>query len=137
GAVAGLDDPARVMQPRAVAIRVLQGVQVSDAFLNAALDSELRRARRLDARDSALVTELCYGAARRQMALDGALARFSAKQLERLEPRVLCALRVGAYQLFYMRMPKRAAVAETVEALKQLKMSRAAGFPHPLPPKPP
>jgi len=116
------------MNARALAIRVLERVQVSDAFLNAALDSELRRARRLDARDSALVTELCYGAARRQMALDGALARFSAKQLERLEPRVLCALRVGAYQLFYMRMPKRAAVAETVEALKQLKMSRAAGF---------
>jgi 16S rRNA (cytosine967-C5)-methyltransferase len=116
------------MNARALAIRVLERVQVSDAFLNAALDSELRRARRLDARDSALVTELSYGAARRQMALDAAVARFSAKKLDRLEPRVLCALRAGAYQLFYMRMPKRAAVAETVEALKQLEMSRAAGF---------
>jgi 16S rRNA (cytosine967-C5)-methyltransferase len=116
------------MNARAQAIRILERVQVGDAFLNAALDSELRRTRRPDPRDAALITELCYGASRRQMALDHALAQFSTKQLARIEPRVLCALRVGAYQLFYLRLPKRAAVAETVEALKQLGTARAAGF---------
>jgi len=37
-------------------------------------------------------------------------------------------LRLGAYQLFFTRVPKRAAVAETVEALKSLGVERAAGF---------
>ncbi len=116
------------MNARALAIRVLERVEVNNAFLNAALDSELTRARKLDARDAALVTELCYGTVRRQLALDHALAQFSSKPLGRIEPRVLCALRAGAYQLFYLRMPRRAAVAETVEALKQLGTARAAGF---------
>src|SRR5208283_1540775 len=40
----------------------------------------------------------------------------------------LAALRVGAYQLFYGRMPARAAVAETVQALKEVGLARAAGF---------
>jgi len=115
------------MNARALAIRVLERVQTGGAFLSLALDSELKRAR-LDARDAAFVTELCYGAVRREMPLDRAVAQFSTTQLSRIEPRVLCALRVGAYQLFYLRLPKRAAVAETVEALKQLGMGRAAGF---------
>jgi len=115
------------MNARALAIRVLERVQHGGAFLSLALDSELKRAR-LEPRDAAFVTELCYGAARRQIALDRAVAQFSTTQLARIEPRVLCALRVGAYQLFYLRLPKRAAVAETVEALKQLGTGRAAGF---------
>jgi 16S rRNA (cytosine967-C5)-methyltransferase len=113
---------------RALAIRVLERVEKGRAFLNLALDSELTRARRLDPRDAALVTELCYGTTRRQLALDCTLAHFSSKPLSRIEPRVLCALRVGAYQLFYLRVPGRAAVAETVEAVKQLGSGRAAGF---------
>lgn len=116
------------MNARALAIRVLERVENGRAFLNLALDSELSRARGLDPRDAALVTELCYGAMRRQLALDCGLANFSKKRLSRIEPRVLCALRVGAYQLFYLRVPRRAAVAETVEALKQVGSSRAAGF---------
>ncbi len=116
------------MNARALAIRVLERVERGGAFLNLALDSELSRARGLDPRDGALVTELCYGAMRRQLALDHALAHFSNQPLSRIEPRVLCALRVGAYQLFYLRLPRRAAVAETVEAVKQLGSSRAAGF---------
>lgn len=116
------------MNARALAIRVLERVETGRAFLNLALDAELSRARRLDPRDAALVTELCYGAMRRQLAVDHALAHFSNKPLTQIEARVRCALRVGAYQLFYLRLPKRAAVAETVEAVKQLGSSRAAGF---------
>ncbi len=116
------------MNARALAIRVLDRVQVSDAFLNSTLDAELNRHRQLDRRDAAFITQLCYGAVRRQMALDYAVARFSSKQLDKLDAVVLSAIRAGAYQIFYMRLPRRAAVAETVEALKQLGMARAAGF---------
>jgi 16S rRNA (cytosine967-C5)-methyltransferase len=115
------------LNARARAIRVLARVEATGAFLSAALDSELRKSP-CDPRDAALITELCYGTARRQMALDEGIAHFSDRRLNKLEHRVSAALRIGAYQLFYLRLPRRAAVAETVNALKQLQLSRASGF---------
>jgi 16S rRNA (cytosine967-C5)-methyltransferase len=115
------------LNARARAIRVLTRVEATEAFLNTALDLELRKTPG-DPRDAALITELCYGVMRRQMALDQAIARFSDRRLNKLEHRVIAALRVGVYQLFYLRLPRRAAVAETVNALKQLQLVRAAGF---------
>jgi hypothetical protein len=54
--------------------------------------------------------------------------QFADRKLDALEDKVLAALRVGAYQIFFMRLPHHAAVAETVEALKSLGLQRAAGF---------
>jgi 16S rRNA (cytosine967-C5)-methyltransferase len=116
------------MNARAAAITVLSRVQATDAYLNVVLDAHLSEHRPADARDAALITELCYGVTRRQMALDAVLARFSDRKLPSLEDRVLAALRVGAYQVFYTRIPRHAAVAATVEAMKPLRMARAAGF---------
>ncbi|HME90951.1 MAG TPA: 16S rRNA (cytosine(967)-C(5))-methyltransferase RsmB [Myxococcaceae bacterium] len=116
------------MNARAAAIEILARVEKSDAFLNIALDSYLRRHRPGDPRDAALITELCYGTMRRRMALDHAITAQSKKRLSQIEGQVLAALRIGTYQLFYMRLPPHAAVAETIEALKQLGRSRAAGF---------
>jgi 16S rRNA (cytosine967-C5)-methyltransferase len=122
--------PLEVLEvnPRAAAILILARVEDRNAFLNVAIDAHLRRHRPSDPRDAALITELCYGAARFQMTLDHVLAAQSQKRLDRLERRVLAALRIGTYQLFYMRLPPHAAVAETIEALKQLGQARAAGF---------
>lgn len=116
------------MNARAQAIRVLSRVRATDAFLNAALDADLSQEPPRDDRDRNLVTELCYGTTRRQLGLDRALSLFVHRRLETLEDRVLAALRVGAYQLFFLRVPARAAVAETVEALKELGLGRASGF---------
>jgi 16S rRNA (cytosine967-C5)-methyltransferase len=113
---------------RALAIDVLARVEATDGYLNVVLDHRLAEEPPADPRDAALVTELCYGATRRRLALDSAIAAHASRKLSALEDRVLAALRVGAYQLFYSRVPKRAAVAETVEALKALGLSRAVGF---------
>ena len=116
------------MTARALAIEVLARVEATDAWLTPVLDARLSESSLRDARDAGLVTELCYGTTRRRLALDYALSGVSDRRLSTLEDRVLAALRVGAYQLFYGRMPPRAAVAETVEALKELGLARAAGF---------
>ncbi|MGO8971369.1 MAG: 16S rRNA (cytosine(967)-C(5))-methyltransferase RsmB [Myxococcaceae bacterium] len=116
------------MTARSLAVEVLARVEATDAWLTPVLDARLSEAPLRDARDAALVTELCYGATRRRLALDFALASVSDRRLSTLEDRVLAALRVGAYQLFYTRMPPRAAVAETVEAIKELGLARASGF---------
>src|SRR5262249_10264495 len=75
-----IDGAARRMNARAAAIEILARVEKSDAFLNIALDSYLRRHRPGDPRDAALITELCYGTMRRRMALDHAITAQSKKR---------------------------------------------------------
>jgi 16S rRNA (cytosine967-C5)-methyltransferase len=116
------------MTARALAIEVLARVEATDAWLTPVLDARLSESPLRDVRDAALATELCYGATRRRLTLDFALDGVSDRRLATLEDRVLAALRVGAYQLFYGRMPARAAVADTVEAIKELGLGRASGF---------
>jgi 16S rRNA (cytosine967-C5)-methyltransferase len=116
------------MNARVIAIQVLSRVRATDAYLNLVLDTVLTESPPKDPRDAGLATELCYGATRRQLALDYAITRFADRKLEALEDKVLAALRIGVYQLFYTRVPARAAVAETVQALKDVGLARAAGF---------
>lgn len=116
------------MSARTLAIQVLARVRATDAYLNVVLDTMLSESPLKDPRDTALATELTYGATRRQLALDYAITRFADRKLDSMEDRVLAALRIGAYQIFHTRVPARAAVGETVQALKELGLSRAAGF---------
>lgn len=75
-----------------------------------------RRFRGLDARDRGLAQELAYGTIRLRGRLDVELVRLSNRPLERLEPAVLAALRLGLYQLRETRIPAHAAVDATIEA---------------------
>ncbi len=100
----------------------------TDAYLNVVLDTMLDEQPLADARDAGLVTELCYGATRRQLTLDAVLSRFADRGLDAIEDRVLAALRLGIYQLFFTRIPRHAAVGETIDALKAVGVERAAGF---------
>ena len=101
------------MNARALAIQVLSRVESTDAYLNVVLDHQLAASPLDDPRDAGFVTELCYGATRRRLTLDHAILKFSDRGLDKLEIRVLAALRIGAYQIFYSRVPARAAVGET------------------------
>jgi 16S rRNA (cytosine967-C5)-methyltransferase len=116
------------MNVRARAISILARVLETDAYLNVVLDAALLEYTGDDERDAGLLTELCYGTVRRQLTLDYALSQVVDQPLSDLQPRVLSALRVGAYQIFYLRVPAHAAVSETVEACKQVGLARASGL---------
>jgi 16S rRNA (cytosine967-C5)-methyltransferase len=120
--------PKKGPSARALAIQVLARVAATDAYLNVVIDSVLDEHQPKDPRDAGLVTELCYGTTRRLLRIDAILAQFSDRKLKTLEDRVLAALQLGVYQLFFMRVPRHAAVADTVEALKSVGFERAAGF---------
>ena len=98
---------------RAVAAEVVRRVADGDAFSNLLLPSLLERAG-LSARDRALATELAYGTLRRLIPIDRALAGLVRRPLERASPPARAALRLGAYQLLFTRIPAHAAVSETV-----------------------
>ncbi len=93
--------------------------------------ADLLHARRgdLDTRDAALASEIVLGSLRAQAQLDFLLARHSREPAERLDHEVLIALRMGAYQILYLdRVPRHAAVGESVELVKLAHKSSAAGL---------
>src|SRR5690349_5820220 len=115
-------DPARL-----AALELLTAVRVRDAYANLALPAILRRYRLRD-RDAALATELGYGTLRARGLLDAVIDECTDRPLARVEPSLLDALRLGAYQLLRTRAPPHAAVDTTVELVRVEAGSRAAGF---------
>ncbi|MCB9725576.1 MAG: 16S rRNA (cytosine(967)-C(5))-methyltransferase RsmB [Spirochaetaceae bacterium] len=114
--------------PRVIAIRVLERVQRAGAYADLALHHALVQSR-MPAADRALATELVYGTLRWRGRLDYLLGRALDRDLAKLEPLVLTALRVGAYQLcFSDRIPDNAAVDEAVRCVRALGLERATGL---------
>jgi 16S rRNA (cytosine967-C5)-methyltransferase len=118
----------KTISPRKTAFDILRRVD-EGAYADLALDAALEIQSSMDPRDRALVTELVYGVLRQRGRLDFALSRFCRKPLAKVETRVLCLLRLGAYQLLMLdRVPARAAVHETVELARREGLERATGF---------
>ena len=75
----------------------------------------------LDPRDRALATAIAYGAVQRRRTLDHVAQRLSSRPLDRLDPPVLAALRLGLFQLLYLGgVADYAAVDESVELAKRV-----------------
>ena len=87
-----------------------------------------RRFRELKSRDRRLTTELVQGVLRQRGLLDFYIDKLSKNPLERLDEIVLWTLRVGLYQLAFLRIPAAAAVYETANLCRQFRKSSATGF---------
>ncbi|MBI5905897.1 MAG: 16S rRNA (cytosine(967)-C(5))-methyltransferase RsmB [Deltaproteobacteria bacterium] len=125
GAPRGKGGPAIV---RDAAISVLARVDRDEAFADTVLDRALREGSFPDPRDRGLLTEIVMGTLRRRGAIDFALLPYLSRPLEKTDVYVRNALRSGAYQLFHTRIPDRAALNETVAAVKAARGGGAAGF---------
>ncbi|MBE3577341.1 MAG: 16S rRNA (cytosine(967)-C(5))-methyltransferase RsmB [Limnochordales bacterium] len=116
------------MGARDVALRVLLTVEEADAFATLSLHEELKRAR-LNVREAALASQLVYGTLRWRGRLDWQLELFLKRPLEKLDPPVRNALRLGLYQaLFLHSIPVPVAVHESVELVRRSGCRGAAGF---------
>jgi 16S rRNA (cytosine967-C5)-methyltransferase len=114
---------------RSLARAVLERVEVGGAYANRALSAALDRATAMSAEDRGLATELVYGVLRRRGRIDRALNALATQGLDRLDPRALLALRVGAYQILFLdRVPAYAAVDDAVDACKQISGRGIGGF---------
>ncbi|TML92378.1 MAG: hypothetical protein E6G06_06415 [Actinobacteria bacterium] len=107
---------------RRVALDALLRIDTEGAYANLVLPPMLHGSR-LGARDRAFVTELVYGTTRMRRACDWVAGRF-VKEPERIEPIVRNVLRLGSYQLVFLRTPAHAAVATSVD----LAPERARGL---------
>jgi 16S rRNA (cytosine967-C5)-methyltransferase len=116
-----------VSPARAAAFDILLGVGQQNAYASELLHSE--RLSKLSAADRALTTEIVMGVLRWRSKLDSAIRANSARLLAKLDAEVLVALRIAAYQLFYLdRIPARAAINESVELVKRARKLSAAPF---------
>ena len=110
---------------RAVALETLGRTRAGRVTVADALAAPGAEA--LDERDRAFLQELVLGTLRRRGWLDHVLSGLSSRPIESLTPGVLDALRLGAYQLLYLRVASHAAVSESVE-LARASEPRSAGF---------
>ena len=117
------------MTAREAALRALVACEQQGAWSDGFLKKILRTAG-LDSRDAALTTRLCFGVLQNRLLLDYYLGKLSTVKLEKMEPAVCNALRLGAYQVLFLdRVPDHAAVSEAVDlARKGSKNPRSAGL---------
>lgn len=105
---------------RAVAAKVLYRVIGEGGSLSNALSAEPTEPAK-----HAMVQELSFGALRWHERLARILAVLLHTPLRRRDLDVECLLKLGLYQLLYMRIPAYAAVNGTVQASKSLGKSWA------------
>jgi len=116
-----------VSSARAAAFQILLRIETTDAYASELLHSS--RFDSLSLADHGLVTELAMGVLRWRSVLDDRIAEHLTQPLSKLDVEVLTALRIGAYQLLFLtRIPKHAAVNESVELVKQARKRSAAGM---------
>lgn len=127
GSMAPRERSRRADPARSAAFEVLRAVSDDDAYANLALPAALRR-HHLDRRDAGLATELTYGTLRETGRLDAVIARCVDRDLSKVDPPVLDALRLGAHQLLNMRVPAHAALDATVALTRDLIGAGAGGF---------
>lgn len=117
---------AVVAPARVVAFDVVRRVFEDGAWADRALRAA---AGGLDERDRALAQRLAYGTVQRARTLDHAIAELARRPVERIDPPVLAALRLGGYQLAYLDgIPRYAAVNESVELVRSAGARRAVAF---------
>ncbi|AWB84067.1 RsmB/NOP family class I SAM-dependent RNA methyltransferase [Corynebacterium liangguodongii] len=112
---------------REAAFDVVLRVATDEAFANLVLP-KLLRSRRISGRDAAFATELAYGTLRTQGVIDAVIERCSSRPLGEIAPEVLAALRLGTYQLLYMRVDAHAAVDTSVRLVEAAGVVKAKGF---------
>jgi 16S rRNA (cytosine967-C5)-methyltransferase len=117
---------AEISAARRAAFDVLLRVFEDDAYADRALRTA---AANLDDRDRALARRLAFGAVQRVRTLDHAIHTLGKRRVEKLDPPVRAALRLGAYQLgFVDGVPRYAAVNESVELVRRARLERAVAF---------
>ena len=116
------------MNPRQTAALALLEMDRREGYSNLTLEPRLQRAG-FSPQDRAFCSALFYGVLERRITLDWAIAHYSRTPIQKLEPEVLAALRLGALQLMeFPSVPPAAAVSQSVEVVRSLGKEKAAGF---------
>ena len=107
------------MGARETALNALIACRKNGAWSNGVLKEYIRRDR-LDSRDAALATRLCYGVLQNRNKLDFYLKQLLTGNVKNLHPVVRDILHLGLYQIYELdKVPDSAAVNESVTLAKK------------------
>jgi 16S rRNA (cytosine967-C5)-methyltransferase len=96
-----------------------------DAYTDRVLDAA---AAELDTRDRALAQRIAYGTVQRARTLDYGIDTLGRRPTRKLDPGVLAALRIAAYELGWSEAPAHAVADDAVELVREANLERATGF---------
>lgn len=116
------------MTPREAALRILTNLESSPATADFDADAEMQVPVIGDPRDHRLVTEYVAGITRWRRWLDFVISAFYKGDFVSMEPMLKQILRLGAYELLYLRTPAHAAINEAVELAKKHVRTGAGGL---------
>ncbi len=119
---------AEISIARSAAHAMLLAIEAGLGHSDDLLRDDPLMARMSDA-DRRLTTTLVLGVLRWQISLDQSIRASLSKPRAKLDPAVLAALRLGAFQLLHLdRIPAHAAINESVELTKRSGLRSAAGL---------
>jgi 16S rRNA (cytosine967-C5)-methyltransferase len=115
--------PARQLAYEVVRATFEDDAHTERAFRRAADEREL------NGRERSQAQRMAFGVVQRRGTIDAAIERVADRPLQRLDPAVLAAVRLGAYELLFADgTPDHAAVDQSVELAKRAGAAHAAGF---------
>jgi 16S rRNA (cytosine967-C5)-methyltransferase len=106
---------------------ILKEVNRSDGYSNLLLPQALTTSN-FEQRDKGFATELLYGTLRLQGRHDYIAAQVSDRPWSEVDSGIVDVVRLGAHQLFEMRVPSHAAVSATVELARKVLGESKASF---------
>lgn len=118
------------MGARETALNALIACRKQAAWSNGILKEYIRRDK-LDRREAALATRLCYGVLQNRGELDFYLQQILTGKIKNLHPAIRDILHLGLYQVYHMdKIPASAAVNESVQLAKKYcpKIRSASGL---------
>ena len=115
-------DPVRLL-----VYDILKEVNRSDGYSNLLLPQALTTSN-FEQRDKGFATELLYGTLRMQGRHDYIAAQVSDRLWSEVDSGIVDVVRLGAHQLFEMRVPSHAAVSATVELARKVLGESKASF---------
>lgn len=118
-----LKDSSLTDHARVAARELLRAVREDDAYANLVMP---RITANLETRDAAFATEIAYGALRWRDFLDAVIDRCS--QRPEIDGDIRDLLRLGTYQLLFMRVPDHAAVDSTCNLVEGPHAQGRRGF---------
>lgn len=115
---------------REIALKILYEINQNEAYSNIVLDETINKNRNiLNEKDIGLISQIVYGVTTWKLTLDTIIEKYSKIKLKKISPWILNILRMGIYQIVFLsKIPKSAAVDESVNLAKRYGHKSSAGF---------
>lgn len=115
---------------REIALKVLYDIDKNGAYSNIALNEELKKQKqKIESKNIGLISEIIYGTTTWKLTIDEIIKKYSNIRIKKISPWILNVLRMSIYQIIFLdKIPKSAAVNESVKLAKRYGHSASSGF---------